>query len=655
MNPTLQFGLLATLLLPSPALAQARMSTLASALETFTAVDLNKDGRLSPSEVTNELRLGPADTRGVDADQDGFWSRDEFLVFYRQRLAAAKVRPAADLEAEATRILAARKAKAGERGGQRALSEARRGAKTPNQVGALSDAVDGLEVKASAGKALPTDFAKVRELLVSEARTADQAAKGADADAGEGSEFHQKLLQSLDRLQAAAGSGNYSRTDYLAFRQALVRRLRNAAESEQPAAGAVSKNADLRGIQQGLVDSLDQLEKRAVAGNATREDFERVRDQLIARARAAANEANTPGAAEQELQGPLHRKMIQSLDRIQAAAAAGNFTRAEYQDFRDSVLARFRNASNVESSPGTQDPNTHLRAIDQGLNDALDQLEKRAAAGGASREDFQRVRDQLIARARAAAQGAPGAIPAEADAGSTEYRKLMQSLDRLEAAAGQGVYSREEYRDLRASMIHRAREAVSASPAEVPGETDDAKMSRAVDEMQKHVDGGRVTPADFENLRQILARKQQALAGKSDPASADEALAYSKMKLAIDRLEKAAQNGSVDRQEFETFRASFVRRARNIVNESKNAGEAPSREPAADPKRGERPAATPPAVRPAPASGGATRRTDPKPPAPQPAPVSRPKPENPEPEKPQAPPQRPANGGGGGRPSGGRG
>ncbi len=648
MNAISNLGLLAILLLPSTAAGQDRLATLAQAQETFSVADTNKDGKLSPEELAAlKLQLTRSDTRGVDFDRDGYWSKDEFLLFYRQRLLAANVKPAADLEAEATRILAARKAKTAERGPRPASADG----------GVLSEALDQLQAKASAGQASGSDFDRVRDLLVADARAQDQLAKGQDPLAGEHSDLQGKLLQTIERLRAAAAAGSFSREEYQDLRATIVKRARNTANGTAPATTpSTDPGEEVRAIGQALAEALDRLEQRAVAGNATREDFERVRTQLIARARAAAAGTSTPGAVEPELQSPLHTQMIQTLERLQAAAASGSFSREEYLAFRESLVRRFRNAQGATagvsptSAPAAGNSDPH--SIEQGLSDALDHLEQRAAAGGATREDFQGVRDQLIARARAAARSAGAAAPAGADAQASVQRELMQALDRLEAAARQGSFSREEYTQLRASMIHRARESERAAPAPtaVAGTaSDEAGMNQAADELEKRVNGGQVAPADFAKLRGLIADKLQAASARTDPASVNEASLYQKLVQSLDRLEKAAQNGSVDRQEFQAFRDSFVHRARQIASSSQQANSASgttSAEQGSSGKRAVTPVATPAGTQSPPIEKAGAQRADGKADKGEkgekneskPAPQSRPKPGAGDPEKPQPPP-----------------
>jgi EF hand len=668
MNRITTLGLFATLLLSSAASAQEKQATLANADATFNELDTHKDGKLSPQEIA-ALKLRPDDLRGVDFDGDGFLSRDEFLLFYRQRLVAAGLKPAADLEAEATRVLAARKAKLAERGAARKLLEAKKPDTTlaPDPK-ALSDALDRLEEKVAAGQAKGADFDHVRDQLLAEARESDRVAQGADTALGEQSELQGKLMQAIERLRNAAANGTYSREEYRALREAFVRRARNAAKSAAGAAPAVPTSAEIAAIEQGLTEALDRLELRVTNGSVTREDFEPVRAKLIARARAAANAANAgkdKPAAEAASQTELEDKLLQSLDRLQVAAAAGHITREEYRTFRESIVQRFRNAADGGKTPAgaTPEKSADLQAIEQALASALDRLEARAAAGGATREDFQSVREQFIARARAAANASHAANAA--DAQDPLQAQLLQSLDRLETAAQQGRFSREEYQQLRASMIHRAREIEKAGQAPTstaapvvaaPG------ANQVLDDLQKSVDGGKVSPADFRPLRDLLTKQTQALAGKTDPDSVNESALCQKLMQSLERLEKAAQDGSVDRAQFQAFRDSFIHRARNIANEvqqqpSPSTAGATNTETPSDPGAASRRTAAPPAPAQAPQAPPAdvagtpqpardaghteTSKVTPNDPKPAARPTSKPEDGEKGSEKPQPQPQRP--------------
>ena len=376
--------------------AQRSTSSLTRALETFAAADQNHDGKLSEQEVL-AIPIDRKEFLAQDDDKDGSWSRDEFLVFYRQRLLLAGQPVSSDLEAETARIQAVRKTKAAE-----------------------------------------------------EARKADEARKKS------GQASAAPVQQAVIATPIAA------------------RPVAQVAGANPPSDAA---------IEAGLEAALEKLEKRAAAGHATREDFQLVRDQLIARARTAAN-ANRPADVSEAVGSEAYRKMLQSLDRLEKRAAEGAYSREDYQEFRDMIIHRARLIAKADAASALAAPAGDLTAIENGLQNALDELEKRAIAANATREDFQKVRDQMIARARAAANaGAPAdSIGAE---GSETYRKMMQSLDRLEKAAAEGVYSREEFRDLKAMFVRRARHiekgAESAGGGPADGRTKAAQSAVSAD------------------------------------------------------------------------------------------------------------------------------------------------------------------------------
>jgi hypothetical protein len=231
------------------------------------------------------------------------------------------------------------------------------------------------------------------------------------------------------------------------------------------AAGAAANGSSnsMAAIEAGLESALEKLEQRAAAGHATREDFQEVRDHLMTRARAAvgSNAPDAPAAYGTE----VYRKMQQSLDRLEKRASEGAYSKADYDEFRDMIIHRARQIAKKEAGQTAAPGSSEVAAIESGLNNALDALEQRASAGHATREDFQQVRDHLIARARAAAGSSAPGEPSIAP-GSDTYQRMMQALDRLEKRAAEGAYSREEYQELRAMFIHRARQIQAAQNGE---------------------------------------------------------------------------------------------------------------------------------------------------------------------------------------------
>jgi polyhydroxyalkanoate synthesis regulator phasin len=151
-------------------------------------------------------------------------------------------------------------------------------------------------------------------------------------------------------MEAAAREGKFSREEFTQFREELNRRLRQQAnEAQARSAGPAAPAAEATGIEQGLKAALEALDARAAQGKATAEDVQAVRNQLIARARAAANTAaNTPVANPNALaeERALQAKWLQSLERMEAAAREGKFSREEFTQFREELNRRLRQQAN---------------------------------------------------------------------------------------------------------------------------------------------------------------------------------------------------------------------------------------------------------------------------------------------------------------------
>jgi outer membrane biosynthesis protein TonB len=86
-----------------------------------------------------------------------------------------------------------------------------------------------------------------------------------------------------------------------------------------------------------------------------------VKNQLIARARAAANaKQGDPSALEQER--ALQAKWLQSLERMEAAAREGKFSRQEFTAFREELNQRLRNQANeAQGNPPAPAPTRPVR------------------------------------------------------------------------------------------------------------------------------------------------------------------------------------------------------------------------------------------------------------------------------------------------------
>lgn len=444
----------------------APANSLARALSTLAAADADGDGRLTAREAA-AVPVPSAEFQAADQDGDGAWSREEFLLYYRQKLVAAGQRVGEDLEGETARIQALRRAQRGAGTevaqtkqpvvlrpgsvrtaapsasavgpGQRAAQ--RQGTATPAQQASPEAALDALEARAAAGRATRSDFDALRATL-----SAPEAGDLA------GSEAYRKMMQSLARLESRAAEGAYSREEYAELRAQIVRRARSAEAAPPQAPSAAPGDLQVR-----LQNALEALEQRAAAGGATRADFQRVRDEWTALARAANTGAQSQVASEG---GETYRKLIQALDRLEARAKEGAYTREDYSALREQMIQRARAISASTAVPVRRPPEASLDARAAAAPEqVLDEIERQAASGRVDAREFARLRARLEdpATNRAAAAADPDLLA-----------KLNQALARLEQRAAEGAYSREEYAELRALLVRRARAAAGPLKAAEP-------------------------------------------------------------------------------------------------------------------------------------------------------------------------------------------
>lgn len=527
MNKALVSSVVLGVLSANPALAQrgAPANSLPRALATFAAADTSKDGKLSLEEAT-AASIQAREFAAQDLDKDGSWSKDEFLLFYRQRLVLAGQQVGADLDAETTRIQALRKAKETEEAKKRAgavqtdkplsteeqLRRARAQAsgsadanrvadvrrQTPTPIASspesaeatqayelrLQRALEDLEQRAAARQVSHDDFQRIRDLFIAHARAGAKASGSGDTTGDDitKSETYLKLHQALERLEKRATEGVYSPEEYAQLRGMMIHRARSIESGGKSDASSTTDGQvqEPQMYEVRLQHALDDLERRAAARQATREDFQRIRDLFIARARAGAKQAGAGDTGGQEVtQSEAYIAMNRALERLEKRAAEGAYTPEEYQDLRGMMIHRARAIENG-SNAGSQDPSSQLPQAgnyEVRLQHALDDLEQRAAARKATPEDFQRIRELFIARARAGVKASTGTEPSARDVVQSEpYIKLHQALERLAKRAAESAYTPEEYQDLRLMMIHRGRaiengraSTGSSAPAVDPG------------------------------------------------------------------------------------------------------------------------------------------------------------------------------------------
>jgi hypothetical protein len=322
--------LLAALAAPAVAFQEAKpvvAATLERARRTFQAADRNADGRIERAELElARVKVTGEEFAVRDLDGNTYWSRDEFVLWYRGLLIANRQRPAADLEAEATRILVIQRT--------RPVAPA---AAPVDQEARLGRALEDLERKALARGATREDFTAVRTMW--EERL---AATQPQTPPEELEVLKTKVGRALADLEARAAEGKVTREEFTQLRQALLTRARAAAtkpDAPQPTAEKPAQDAPATpAIEARFAQALEDLEAKALARQATREQFGAVRELLVTRARRAAQ---GEGAATGDAATALEAE-TQALQRLETRALAGQVTREDFVEFRGLLAGRTR-------------------------------------------------------------------------------------------------------------------------------------------------------------------------------------------------------------------------------------------------------------------------------------------------------------------------
>ena len=332
MHPRTPYAalLLAALAAPAVALQEAKpvvAATLERARRTFQAADRNADGRIERAELElARVKVTGEEFAVRDLDGNTYWSRDEFVLWYRGLLIANRQRPAADLEAEATRILVIQRT--------RPVAPA---AAPVDQEARLGRALEDLERKALARGATREDFTAVRTMW--EERL---AATQPQTPPEELEVLKTKVARALADLETRAAEGKVTREEFTQLRQALLTRARAAAtkpDAPQPTAEKPAQDAPATpAIEARFAQALEDLEAKALARQATREQFGAVRELLVTRARRAAQ---GEGAATGDAATALEAE-TQALQRLETRALAGQVTREDFVEFRGLLAGRTR-------------------------------------------------------------------------------------------------------------------------------------------------------------------------------------------------------------------------------------------------------------------------------------------------------------------------
>lgn len=205
----------------APAHAQREAAgSLARALGVWSATDLDRDGRITGVEAAS-IPIDTAGFRREDADGDGAWSREEFLLFYRRCILASREPVGADLEAEVVRLQALKKARAIEETRQRTAVHA---------VGTgdltIAAALAQLECRLEQRSAQRDDVARLRKLIhaKSPARTSSGVTEPARVRALAAIDPSAEPDALLDRIERAIVRGEDAPAQRASLRALLVQR-----------------------------------------------------------------------------------------------------------------------------------------------------------------------------------------------------------------------------------------------------------------------------------------------------------------------------------------------------------------------------------------------------------------------------------------------
>lgn len=187
--------------------------SLTRALASFSTADANHDGRISLEEA-RAISVTPEAFRSEDDNGDGFWSRDEYLVFFHRQLSANGQRADADLEAEIARLQALKRVRAVEQTNRLTAETSARCADAASINERFETALADLEKKCSTRKATRDDFKRLRNLVILNGRVADST-----APAGRNPAPQAELLETLDRIERYNTLGQPTQEGFKALRE----------------------------------------------------------------------------------------------------------------------------------------------------------------------------------------------------------------------------------------------------------------------------------------------------------------------------------------------------------------------------------------------------------------------------------------------------
>lgn len=193
--------------------ARTQEGSLARALALFAGADSNHDGKLTAEEARS-LPVSAEAFGAEDADRDGFWSREEFLLFYRHQLVASRQPVGADLDAEITRIQALKRVDSVDPARKPKCETSSRTADPSSLNQRFETILADVEAKCAAHRADRDDFRRLRNVVVLNGRAAARGSASAASDT------QSAMLEAIDRIEKHSVQGQYTRDEFETLRRA---------------------------------------------------------------------------------------------------------------------------------------------------------------------------------------------------------------------------------------------------------------------------------------------------------------------------------------------------------------------------------------------------------------------------------------------------
>jgi len=183
--------------------------------------------------------------------------------------------------------------------------------------------------------------------------------------------------------------------------------------------------------------------------------------------------------------------------------------------------------------------------VDERLDSALARWRDAVAAGKASEQEYEDVKQQLARRAEIAQSADPDAAERRA--------KLQARLDALRARAENAPVRPDDVDEFRGRLF-------------------DARLQRTLADLERRAARKELASDDLDGVRWLLADRAET--AENDPGFR---AIQTRLQNALQGLERRLATGQIDAEEFAKLRASFTQKAREASTETTDKDRAPTR------------------------------------------------------------------------------